>query len=44
MHFFLALVILWAAVYAVAVTQWREVALLVVLFVANLFLAGSRKP
>lgn len=43
MHLSIALVSTWAFIYAAAIGQWREATVLVLVFVANLFLAGSRK-
>jgi hypothetical protein len=41
-HLLIAAVSTWAMVYAVVVGQWREAFMLLGLFVAVMFLAGSR--
>jgi len=42
-HLLIAIVTVWAGIYAVVVAQWREAFILLAVFVATMFLAGSRK-
>lgn len=43
MHLPIAVVSSWAGIYAIGTAQWREALILVLVFVANLFLAGTKK-
>lgn len=43
MHLPIAFITSWAFIYAAVVGQWREALILVLVFFANLFLAGSKK-
>jgi hypothetical protein len=43
MHLPIAIVSSWAGLYAIVTAQWREALVLTLVFIANLFLAGSKK-